>query len=449
MTPWQIADVIQCERVNSWRNTVHEDKCKFQRPITCSTLGAKPSVFGRHMADTPKPHTDDTNLNRRSGGSASAPLASANGSLPVPHSDPATPPSPAGGWSETVEICSKATVVPPLGGAMLQPTGILRSDGSYVHRGALWRRHRPITTQPAPPTSPVSRLSGRWLYAGPLWAHFGHFLTESVSRLWAVETAGPIDGVIFTPKRAATGSAVEAYHHAFFESLGLVDVQICVLTEPTQIQELVVPGQGFGLGPMSSGTSIFRRFIRNQFANAVRARGPEKLYISRSQIGPRRGGFLDEARLEAYLSTAGYEVFHPQKHDLHSQIARYKAAKSIVAAEGSALHLVAMLARPTQKVAIVMRRDGTTHDPISRHLYAFSGSMPVRINAIRRRWMPAKGGRAHQGVAELDLALAERQLAAEGFVEGGAGWQSLSLSAAQDIVQAQRYWRIHGYCPEV
>ncbi len=367
--------------------------------------------------------------------------------VPTIETDTRKQPSPAGGWSETAEICPAAIVVPPDGGAMLQPTGVLRADGSYVDQGALWRRHRPITTQPAWPDGPIFDLPGRWLFAGPLWNHFGHFLTESLPRLWAVEGFGTLDGVVFTPKRAATGDAIEGYHKAMFDALSL-DLPVRVVTAPTRVAELVVPGQGFGLGPISAGTPTFRRFIQSRFAQDIPPEGPKKLYISRSQIGPRRGGFLAEARLEQHLADAGYDIFHPQKHDIPTQIARYKAAKRIVAAEGSALHLVAMVAKPKQKIAVIMRRNGKTNDPITTHLASFSGRPPLNVAAIRRRWMPASGGRAHQGVAEIDLESAQQQLLAEGFVKDSAPWRSLTEDEARDTIQAQRYWRVNGYRPE-
>ena len=38
---------------------------------------------------------------------------------------------------------------------------------------------------PLPRPSDASYLAGRYLYAGPLWNHFGHILVDSIHRLWA------------------------------------------------------------------------------------------------------------------------------------------------------------------------------------------------------------------------------------------------------------------------
>ena len=95
---------------------------------------------------------------------------------------------------------AQVTVVPPVESSMVQAAGLLREDGSYCHEGALWRRHRPITTEPDMPKEITQKIPGRWLWGGVLWAHFGHFLVESTARLWALANLdAPVDGVLLSP----------------------------------------------------------------------------------------------------------------------------------------------------------------------------------------------------------------------------------------------------------
>ena len=55
-----------------------------------------------------------------------------------------------------------------------------------------------------PPPWPQRRdhLPGRWLWGGVLMDHFGHFLTESTPRLWAIGALkDQLDGLVFLHKR--------------------------------------------------------------------------------------------------------------------------------------------------------------------------------------------------------------------------------------------------------
>ncbi|MFC3119099.1 glycosyltransferase 61 family protein [Jhaorihella thermophila] len=106
----------------------------------------------------------------------------------------------------------------------------------------------------------------------------------------------------------------------------------------------------------------FRTAIHERFAREVEPDGPERLYVSRSALGLGKG-LLGEELLESLLEREGYEIFHPQKHPMQTQIARYKAARQIVAADGSALHLYAMVGRADQRVAMISRRESGGQEP--------------------------------------------------------------------------------------
>lgn len=333
-----------------------------------------------------------------------------------------TKPDPDGGWSTEIVSLKGATVVPPVTSDMVQPAGILRRDGKYALRGALWRGGKPITTQPEPPTGAVPELKGRWLWGGVLWVHFGHFLAESTSRLWALEQSAPLDGILFIPKRPKLGDQVHDFQRTFISLLNS-DLPIRVLPEPHRVEQLVVPGQGFGLGAISAGTEPFRAAFHQRFAADVEPDGPEKLYVSRSALGGKRGGMLGEEKFESYLTEHGYEVFHPQKHDMRVQIARYKAARQVIAGDGSALHMFAMVGRPEQHVAMVLRRTSNVVDNLIRHLTSFTGRAPLVIKALNCEWLPPDKTRASRmSFGELDLPSLQKVLQENGFIAESAAW---------------------------
>ncbi len=341
--------------------------------------------------------------------------------------DPTVQPLPEGGWSERIVTLSDAVVVPPDESAFVQPAGVLTRDGDYCPEGALWRKFRPLTTQPEKPKVRPAKLSGRWLWGGVLWAHFGHFLVESSARLWALEhVEGPIDGVLFMPKRPKVGDTVRGFQREF---VGLMapDLPIRVATEPTEVEELIVPGQGFGLGKITQGTSNFRDAIHNRFACDVEPDGASKIYISRSALGISKGGLLGEERLEELLIKQGYDIFHPEKYDLRTQVSRYKAAKHVVAADGSALHLFAMVGRSDQKVAMILRRKGGANNLLAANVAHFTGSEPIVVDALHTEWVRSSKGKSNrQSFGELNHKLIGRALVDGGFVDPHTEWEPLT-----------------------
>jgi hypothetical protein len=239
---------------------------------------------------------------------------------------------------------------------------------------------------------------------------------------------------------------VAQYHQDFVNLMGR-DIPIRIVRIPTSVEQLLVPGQGFGLGAMSQGTPQFRTAMTRNFAKDIPPDGAKKLYISRSAIGPRRGGVLFERVLEQHLTTQGYDIFHPQKHALSDQIKRYKAARLIVAAEGSALHLLAMVGRADQNVGIVPRRISGATRNIINHLESFTGRRPHLLQALNRTWMPKESARKHLSVAELDFPHLQTLMEAGGFIANGPAWPPVSEADALAEIRSERFRRLRDYQP--
>lgn len=324
-----------------------------------------------------------------------------------------------------------AQIIPASEGGFVQHAGVFDNEGEYCPQAALWRKGRPITLRPEVLPTIENTLSGRWLWGGVLWDHFGHFVVESSSRLWALpQMLDEIEGVVFIPKRPDRKGDLKGFQRAFFDQLA-PGLRVEIAQAPTTVEHLIVPEQGFGLGQITAGTAAFREAMAHHFGQSVAPAGGKKLYISRSEISLHRGGVLGEKLIETYLAASGYEIFHPEKHDIATQIARYKAAEIILGCEGSALHLFGMTARPDQKVGVIVRRQSKATNLISRHLQSFTGVAPAPFNAIKRSWA-TNGSRKHKWVGELDMPQLQSLLENEGFIpSGGMRWVSASDEAVK------------------
>ena len=229
-----------------------------------------------------------------------------------------------------------------------------------------------------------AQLKGIWLYGGMLYEHFGHFLVESMSRLWMLEhLPEPIDGVLYLPKerRVADADIIEHSEEMLREFLG-ADLTVKAPLDNTEVEGLVIPEQGFGLGEMVRGTPEFRDFARNNYFTDVAPKGADKIYLSRSELSPDCGRYLGEKKIEELFEANGYEIYHPQNHSIAEQVAQYKKAKMIVSSDGSALHLAAFFVSPETNVGIVRRRYGPQYRFFIDQLDQFQGRKPVVLSMM-------------------------------------------------------------------
>ncbi len=306
----------------------------------------------------------------------------------------------------------------------------LRPDGTLVKEAACWRSLDEVVTvdpKTVPDVSPEP-LQGRWVFGGIFYAHFGHFLCETLSRLWALDHVGPVEGVVFYPKKKMTwpNRLIRPYQ-PFFDALGLQNCSIIAPNEPQLVEELVIPHQGFGVGEMAAGRPEFRTFMTQRLGREIAAEGPERLYVSRSRLMSKRGTILAEERLEELLAQEGYEIFHPQEHPIETQIARYKAARSIVSMDASPLHLAGFLVEPETKVAILNRAPSRNIDDYVRQFTWFRGITPDTLDTISRFWAPADQRLVRrETIGLLNFDQVGAFLEERGYITDARNWLALS-----------------------
>jgi hypothetical protein len=296
-------------------------------------------------------------------------------------------------------------------------------EAALCQRG--WREF--VTVTPEHDVSgEAEQLAGRWLFGGLLYRHFGHLLCESTARLWALDHVTNVTGVIFFPKVSLNReNLMIRSHRPLFDALGLKKLKIRAPQKPVRVAEMVIPEQGFGTGEMAAGRPEYRDFMRKRLSAAAAAEGPEKLYVSRSKLFSKRGSVVVEKRIEAGMEAAGYTVFHPQEHPLTVQVAHYRAARSIVALDGSALHLAALVLRCDARVAILNRSPSENIDDYIRQFRAFASVDPLRVDAVTDWWFEAGRRIVRREVhALLHLPDVGRALVAGGFLPAGTRWEA-------------------------
>jgi hypothetical protein len=325
-----------------------------------------------------------------------------------------------GPFKHEIVTLEAALVVPERDHDAKLASGVLAADGSYCALSKAWIRAGKATPAPViAPQEEIVDLPGTHLFGGHFRGHFGHFLVESTARLWALgHLDRPIDSLLYLPYRGSVGPIERAIsgHDAFFKLLGLT-VPVQTFGSVLRVERLIVPELGFGWSELYAGSPAYRAFMCGKLNAAVAAHGGTRLYISRALLPAQRGGILGEAFIEENLARAGYDIFHPERHSVAEQLARYKAADEIVALDGSALHLSAYVLKPGTKVTMILRRSKANVADYNLQFQSFCGITPQVIDVIKRDWVADDSTRIDfRSVGELDFYALFQRLKSLGAV---------------------------------
>lgn len=330
-------------------------------------------------------------------------------------------PLPDSGWSREINFLQGAIVVPAHD---LSDSPGVWAEGKDFAKAATWRSGKRLT-QPLTSKPIHTKITpGRHLWGGVYFGHFGHFITETISRLWARDLED-YETIVFVPRHGKLNDFT-TYQSEIIE-IFLKGYKVNIVREPTEFEELVVPGQGFGVGQISSGTPEFRSLIKSVMSS-IEPCGPKKIYISRTRFSGK-GGVIGENNLEANMSAQGYTAIYPEKMSILEQLRTMKAARKIVGLDSSAFHVLGFVATADQDTCLIMRRNHPAYNNIVDHIKGFTNKEPVVINSLVADWMPATQKMAnHVSWGELNERDVVKCLNNLGFIDNATKWKYMTKS---------------------
>lgn len=211
---------------------------------------------------------------------------------------------------------------------------------------------------------------GTFVYGGPIFSNFGHFLAECIHRCWAFEFAQEhlkvkVDKVLFTPQKNRSFSSLGAQEYKLppvyleiLNYLGIPTDKIQCVFSPKTVRNLIVPQQASMFRSNHAVTNSYLEFLDRCESKHLQTAGQQlyqKVYVSRSHF-TLRGAYAGESYLETFLQKNGFHIYFPEKHSILSQLGMYKGAKEIIFAEGSALHVLELLSQVDAHISIICRR---------------------------------------------------------------------------------------------
>ncbi len=288
-------------------------------------------------------------------------------------------------------------------------SGVRQSDGSLHGLGASRFRNLTYSPDPADPQPvPQAQLLGTSLFGGMIGNHFGHTLTQSLGRLWAGQIA-PDAPILFLPETPDVTS-IPGYFIDVVRSLGVQNPLLLVACV-TECERLLLAQDICNLKHRPSALPFFAQWLTRNRPFPAQGGSP-LVYISRSGLDLSKGQFLQERPLEQALAANGYAIFHPEAHPISHQIEVYAAAKRLIFADGSAMHLWSLVAQPDQKVAVILRRPAHRH--FGRWFKSLECPRPKFVDCGIADFSHHRKG-AFRSVALLDLAETWSRLRDLGF----------------------------------
>jgi capsular polysaccharide biosynthesis protein/SAM-dependent methyltransferase len=245
--------------------------------------------------------------------------------------------------------------VPPLSireyrGAVCLPFGIAVQDNlvlpeTYRHnqytrlsRTSLSSKSHFFTD--VPPHEPSRRLDGPYFnLASEYPGHFGHFMSEVVSRLWGWAPAKERHSELKALLSQTRGGKMPSFVYGVLAAYGIGsnDIELYGRDEAVEVDALI------GVTPMYSMpdyvhpgiADVWSTIGRNLVTEAEPAEIPERIFVLRppGSIRPCR----NEAELTERFIQAGFQTVRPETMPLADQVALFRGAKVIAGVAGSAM----------------------------------------------------------------------------------------------------------------
>lgn len=237
----------------------------------------------------------------------------------------------------------------------------------------------------------VTEEKFRAVYCGYFPMHWGHFLTEVVTRLWyALEHDDEVDKYVFTV-RPGYEQRMYVNMKAFFRAFGILG-KVELVSVPKAYKEVIVPEMCFRQGEYYSNdfVEMFNRVASNLLheREASQTAVSEKIYLSRS-LFVKKGARVEIGTelLDDFFQRNGFKVVHPETVSLSELVAMLHHAKVCASPSGTICHNI--LFAPSSTSLIIMEREPWLN--------------PYQVNINQLRGCPTTYVDANYGIYPVEM----------------------------------------------
>lgn len=248
------------------------------------------------------------------------------------------------------------------------------------------------------------------LFVGASWPHYGHFIIDAMSRLWALDTQ-PSDMPLLFVNRAGARFDATSYAATIVSALD-IGHRLITVDEPMRFARVIVPEPA-----IQHAFRVYQALPHphRAVAHSMSGAWPDErnaFYLSRSRLEEGLRKSRSEAEVEAHAARRGMTVVYPERLSLPEQIAIFNTAPLIAGTIGSAFHTALFSTRgPDLKMLMLSWEKINARYPM---IDAVTGARSTYVNVA------AIGTKnAADRVVDLDLDVAASIAAIDAALDAG------------------------------
>lgn len=194
------------------------------------------------------------------------------------------------------------------------------------------------------------------IYLGSLDTFYGHFLTDSLSRLWFILEYPEFKDY----KYAYISDKGEHTFSGIYELFGIKKEDLIFINDPVRFDEIIVPEPSFRY--MDMWHTEYKNTIDRICQNCLKFKGNiirhkyDKIYFTRSRYSGAAKGSIGEKPVEKIFKRAGFKIISPERLTLTEQILLMADCSELAGLSGTAMHN-ALWMKDGSKVHILNRSD--------------------------------------------------------------------------------------------
>jgi len=216
---------------------------------------------------------------------------------------------------------------------------------------AITRRGKSIRNSAAPPkrlqslnlnSVPVSKAPNGFLYCGELHRHYGHFVLESLSRLWPVtHNLDFLERIpVFIARGSVTAICQQRFATATLTALDINSELISDLKEPCILENVIVPSPSFEIRLRAANNffSMMGQIGETILSGRTIEPASQPLYLSKSRLTHGLSRIFNEDEIDHELRARGVDVVYPEQMAFVDQVHAIATHNTICGSAGSAFH---------------------------------------------------------------------------------------------------------------
>ena len=210
--------------------------------------------------------------------------------------------------------------------------GVLDKNNNYIDNSSVKAYNLPTRMNGGYKYDNCEYVDETVIYIGLFINHWGHFLVDGLSRLYA--------GIKLRKYRLVyigeNNQCIRGNYLDFFSLLGIEKERLLLITKPTKFKKIFIPSPSQEAGGF--WTNEFKDIFNVVRDKVKRKMNYDKIYLSRKYLPDSQRKEIGEAEVELFFNKIGYKSIYPEQLSLAEQISYIKNAKSVACVGGTLAH---------------------------------------------------------------------------------------------------------------